>query len=321
MCEGRAQGSLTPLLRPWLGAVLAVLACLTLGLSTAAADETEGSGETTGSTETTTESTGTTTESTGTTTESTGTTTESTGTTTESTKTNPETTRPTETTAESPATSPTNPTGTTTPTGTTAQQTPTGSSTTTATRRHAASRGSSHASHHASLGTGTGIRVSNPLKSIGSSVNELFSGALAPRQLESVGNLLAKVHLAPAGNKPAKRRAARKITNAIGAALLSSAVGLTRSKPPPPPQPIPFVPIHGGPKYLYLALLFLLLGAVGVVLFFQLRPVVRSRRSRPPLISGLDTGPGSAPGPGRVALPRDPARVRTRPSPARRETR
>jgi hypothetical protein len=314
MYRGRAQGSSTPLPRAWIVAALAILACLSLGVSAASGEEAEGGGgETTGSVETTTDPP---TETESTTTESTST---ESGTTTESTKTDPEPpTHPTETTAESPTAAPTSPTA---PTNQAAQQTPTGSTTTTATRRHAPSRGSSHASHHASLGTGAGIRVPNPLKSIGSGVSELFSGALAPRQLESVGTLLAKVHLAPTGNKPAQRRAARKITNALGAALLGSAVGLTQPKPPPAPQPIPFVPIHGGPRYLYVALLALLLGAVGVVLFFQLRPVVRSRRSRPPLISSLDLGPGPAPGPGRVALPRDPARVRERGSPARRETR
>jgi hypothetical protein len=57
------------------------------------------------------------------------------------------------------------------------------------------------------------------------------------------------------------------------------------------------------------------------VLFFQLRPVIRSRRSRPPLISSLDAEPTSSVGPGRVSLPREPARAPERPSPGRRKTR
>jgi hypothetical protein len=170
-------------------------------------------------------------------------------------------------------------------------------------------------------GTGKGIRVTNPLDSIGAGVDSIFSGALAPKQLDRVGRLLADSGLAPRGNKRAQHRAARKIINALGAAALGSGIGLSPPQAPPAAQPIPFVPIHGGPQYLPIALLVLLLAGVGAVLFFQLRPVIRSRQPRPPLISSLDAGPATGSGPSHVSLPREPARAPERPSPGRRKTR
>jgi len=316
MYDGRAQMSPIPQPQAWLLAAIAVLACLTLGLSTASADEPEGGGGENppteeAPTEPPTESEpppGETTPSEPETTPS-----ESPGSTTES----PHQTESPGEAASPGAAAPSGP-GPQTPSGSSA---PSGSTSTPA--RHHSSTRSHPQPQPTGGGTGKGIKVTNPLKSIGSGVDSIISGALAPRQIDKVGQLLADTGLAPRGNKRAQHRAARKITSALGAALLGSAVGLSPPKPAAAPQPIPFVPIHGGPKYLYIALLVLLLAGVGVVLFHQLRPVIRSRQPRPPLISGLDASPAPSPGagPGRVSVPREPARAAERPSPARRGTR
>jgi hypothetical protein len=198
-------------------------------------------------------------------------------------------------------------------------QTPGGSGRTPA--RNHSSGGSSAPPKHTSGGTGKGIKVTSPVNSISSGVEDLFSGALEPKQIDRVGKLLADSGLAPRGDKKAQHEAARKIIDALGVAALGSGIGLSPPKAPAGPQPIPFVPIHGAPNYLSIALLILLLVGVALVLFYQLRPVIRSRQSRPALLSGIDTGVRTGPGPGRVALPREPARAPERPNPGRRKTR
>jgi hypothetical protein len=286
---------------------IAILACLTLGLSAAVADEPEGGGgETPPTTETPVDP-----------------------------PTVPETppiepppiepettpTEPPNTNPESPSHPAETPNESSSPGGSSPSSpgSPPASGPSKAPARNHSSKGSHRAPQHTSGGTGRGVKVTNPLESISSGVDSIISGALAPQQIDKVGELLAESGLAPRGDKKAQHQAARKVTNALGAALLGSAVGLSPPEAPAGSQPIPFVPIHGGPNYLPIVLLVLLLAGVAVVLFHQLRPVIRSRQSRPPLISGLDAGPGTGPGPGRVALPRDPARAPERPNPGRRK--
>jgi hypothetical protein len=306
MYDGCAHGSLLPCLRASLIAAIAILACLTLGPSAAAAEEPEGGGgETPPAEETPSDPPA-----------------EPETTPVETTPAEPETTP-----AETPSTTPESPHPTETPSessgpGPSAPSAPAAQApgrSGAAPAPHHSSGGSSSPPQHTSGGTGKGIKVTNPLESISSGVDDIFSGALAPRQLDRVGKLLADSGLAPRGNKAAQHEAARKIINALGAAVLGPAVGLSPTGPVAASQPIPFVPIHGGPKYLYIALLLLLLTAVAVVLFHQLRPVIRSRQPRPPLLGSLDTGTTTGVSPGRVPLPREPARRPERPSPARRQ--
>jgi hypothetical protein len=297
-----------PYLRAWLLTAIAILACLTLGLSAAvAAEESEGGGGETPPTETPVDP-----------------------------PIEPELppveppvepelpTETPDTTPESPTHSGETPSeaagpGPAAPGGPSAQ-TPSGSSGPTKTpARHQSSGGSQHQPPHTAGGAGKGVKATNPVESISNGVDSIISGALAPQQIDAVGELLADSGLAPRGDKQAQHQTARKIINALGAAALGSGIGLSPPEAPPGPQPIPFVPLHGGPNYLPVVLLVLLLAGVAVVLFYQLRPVIRSRRSRPPLISSLDAPPTPGAGPGRVALPREPARAPERPNPGRRK--